>query len=634
MADPSRNPRVRGDPAQGMDRRDPDRASRQDLGDPGRARLAPLGPLDKNSAMSFRAAVLAGAVASLALSLAVRHPTAAQTTAAPLVLRYSFQPECLRKSAGAPCDTPRASKRLDLGPQIAVWLERGDGSFVDTLLVTNATAVRGIGNRPGYWRFPSNWHFPYGKRKMALPVWAHARGKTYDTLVIQDDDGMNDEEQALGFHESVSTPDPYYCLTFKPATWVFDVDAISCPTAMFNSAKGRLDPKQPKSYYPPRGDLTSFGPADCDMPSVSADACKNTSATHFGELNDLDAVASATPPYNDIFSGTWPIPADLPEGPYLLAVEVNKEFDNNPAHMHEAFRDPALPENGLRNNIGQPSVVWKVPFQLERAGRAQAAVTDITGYGDWDGETGTLHAPDSTISDGLGTGVGRLKVIARPALAGGMPVMGRVHVTTETPLTPDQCAMLPPDNGRVNGLAVAEVTDHDAHLDFTEAQDRGQAVEEYEIRYRVGDSMTLEQFLEATPAPMVVPRGPGLRLSVTLPELKPSFTYTVGVRARGGCVKDGPLSQLTFTTPALKFKQLSGCFVATAAYGSPLEPQVAALRRLRDRARASSGFAAVSVGLYERASPPVAALLRQTEIGRALVRAALSPIVGAAQAAE
>jgi hypothetical protein len=99
-------------------------------------------------------------------------------------------------------------------------------------------------------------------------------------------------------------------------------------------------------------------------------------------------------------------------------------------------------------------------------------------------------------------------------------------------------------------------------------------------------------------------------------------------------VKEGPLAQATFTTLAPMFKQLSGCFVATAAYGSALEPQVAALRRARDLARDRSGFAAVSVGLYERASPPLAGLLRGTDEGRAAVRSALSPIVGIVEAAE
>jgi hypothetical protein len=585
--------------------------------------------------MSSRTAVVAGAVALAASFFGTSHSASAQPAAPALSVRYTFQPDCLRKSLQSPCDTPKASKRLDLGPQVAVWLEKADGSFVDTLMVTNATAVRGIGNRPGFWKFPSNWHFPYGKRRMVLPVWAHARGKTYNTLIIQDDNGSGVAgEMALGFHESVSTPDPYYCLTFRPATWVFEVDAISCPTGMFNSAKGRFDPNQPKSWYPPRNDLTTFGPNDCDVIPSAGMQCPNTSARHFAEVNDLDAVASATPPYGGPFSATWPVPNDLPDGPYVLAVEVNKEFDGNASHMYEAYLDTTLPDNGLRDNIGQPSVVWKVPFAINRMAPAQAAVTAIAGYGDWDGATGTLHAPDSTISDTPGSGSGRLLSFTRPAIGGGAPVQGRVHVNTELPLGPEACASLPPDNGVITGLQALDVTDKDARIAFVEAQDRGKPVEQYEIRYLVGGTMTVEQFLQATPAPMVDPGPPGQVVSLTLSELKPKLTYTVGVRVRGGCVNEGPLAQTTFTTKSPTFKQLSGCFVATAAYGSAMEPRVAALRRVRDSARERSGIAAVSVGLYERSSPPLAAVLRETEAGRAAVRTALSPIVGVIDAAE
>jgi hypothetical protein len=577
--------------------------------------------------MTSRAALSAGVV-TLGLTLALLSRSAtAQTTPPPVVLRYTFQPECLRKAPGAPCDTPKASKRLDLGPQIAVWIEKGDGSFVDTLMVTNAVAVRGIGNRPGNWRFPSNWHFPYGKRTMALPVWAHARGHTYQTLIIQDDDGTmvpGKGELGLGFHESVSSPDPYYCLTFRNATWVFEVDAISCPTAMFNSAKGKFDPKQPPSYYPPRNDLTSFTQIDTT----------NSDARALAGINDLDAVASATPAYDNAYNGSWVIPDDLPEGPYVLAVEVNKEFDNNAFHMHEAFVDPSLKENGLVNNMGQPSVVWKVPFMLDRTKTQQASALEIAGYGDWDGMTGTLHPPDDTISDGPGTGRGRLLAIARPAIGGGSPVMGRVHLVTEIPLTPEQCGMLPPDNGRITGLEVPDegLTDKDARIEFIEGADRGQKIDQYEIRYSAGTEMTPETFREATPAPTVSPVAPGARAAVQLTELKANFTYTLGVRARGGCVGDGPLSTVTFMTKAPAFKTLHGCFVATAAYGSPLEPRVAAMRRLRDRARANP-FAAVSIGLYERSSPPLAALLGESEAGRAVVRTALSPLAELAEAA-
>ena len=106
----------------------------------------------------------------------VPRPASADCT----VLDYTFQPDCFRAAAHAACVfDPR---HPDLGPQIAVWLESADGtSFVDTLMVTNAVAVHGIGNRPGTWDMRSGPRFPYGRRPMALPIWAHARGKLYAT---------------------------------------------------------------------------------------------------------------------------------------------------------------------------------------------------------------------------------------------------------------------------------------------------------------------------------------------------------------------------------------------------------------------------------------------------------------------
>ena len=199
-----------------------------------------------------RACRLSPLLVPLALALVTRPaPAAAQSCAQ---LRYTFQPDCYRAAGSATC--VETIDRLDFGPQIAVWLESADGTrFVDTLMVTTLTASRGIGNRPGVWNFPSGPYFPYGKRAMALPIWAHARGTLYPTVVMQD--GM---ETWLGFHEEISSPDPYYCRPLQPDE--VNVDAITCPTR-FNSAKGKLDPTT-SAYYPPRADLTSFINADCD----------------------------------------------------------------------------------------------------------------------------------------------------------------------------------------------------------------------------------------------------------------------------------------------------------------------------------------------------------------------------------
>jgi hypothetical protein len=211
-----------------------------------------------------------------------------------------------------------------------------------------------------------------------------------------------------------------------------------------------------------------------------------------------------------------------------------------------------------------------------------------------------------------------------------------VHVSTEVPPSPAECTSLPADNGVISDVEVPDegVTSTDAQVVFVEAADRGHAVDQYEIRYREGKTMTEDTFGQATPAPTVVPSQPGQRRTVKLMNLKPSTDYTVGVRVRGGCVNQGPLAMASFTTKKLNFVQLSGCFVATAAYGSPLAPQVSALRRARDQLRRRTPFAAAAVGLYERASPPVASVLRESESGRAVVRQALSPLMSLVEAAE
>jgi hypothetical protein len=170
-----------------------------------------------------------------------------------MTLRYDFQPDCYHAAGDPAC--LRSIDRLDLGPQIAVWVESADRAmFVDTLMVTNMTAARGIGNRPGVSNFLSGPLFPYGKRSMALPIWAHARGKLYDAVVMQDG-----RETWLGFHESLSSGEPYYCRPLRPQE--INVDAITCPTR-FTSAKGKLD-SSTQTYYPPRNDLTMFSNGDC-----------------------------------------------------------------------------------------------------------------------------------------------------------------------------------------------------------------------------------------------------------------------------------------------------------------------------------------------------------------------------------
>jgi uncharacterized repeat protein (TIGR01451 family) len=71
------------------------------------------------------------------------------------------------------------------------------------------------------------------------------------------------------------------------------------------------------------------------------------------------------------------------------------------------------------------------------------------------------------------------------------------------------------------------------------------------------------------------------------------------------------------------------CFIATAAFGSDLEPEVVVLRQFRDRFLRASAPGRAFIAWYYRVSPPIAAFIRQRELLRSGVRAALIPVVAA-----
>ena len=69
------------------------------------------------------------------------------------------------------------------------------------------------------------------------------------------------------------------------------------------------------------------------------------------------------------------------------------------------------------------------------------------------------------------------------------------------------------------------------------------------------------------------------------------------------------------------------CFIATAAYGTSMAPELDILRTFRDRDLEPNSIGKRLASLYYIASPPIADVIAHSESMRALVRLTLKPII-------
>lgn len=87
------------------------------------------------------------------------------------------------------------------------------------------------------------------------------------------------------------------------------------------------------------------------------------------------------------------------------------------------------------------------------------------------------------------------------------------------------------------------------------------------------------------------------------------------------------------TVPSTPMPVVSGssnhCFIATAAYGSYLHPQVQLLRNFRDEYLLTNAPGRAFVAFYYRHSPPLADFISRHSVLRGVTRLALTPVVAA-----
>ncbi|HEX6240923.1 MAG TPA: CFI-box-CTERM domain-containing protein, partial [Polyangiales bacterium] len=121
---------------------------------------------------------------------------------------------------------------------------------------------------------------------------------------------------------------------------------------------------------------------------------------------------------------------------------------------------------------------------------------------------------------------------------------------------------------------------------------------------------------------------PGTPLEATIAGLRANTQYQFRVTPRDRpCAEMGGSVETAYTTPERTFTTVTPCFVASAAYGSPLAAQIGVLRALRDRHLANHALGRAFIDFYYAVGPTLAEPVREHPWLAGAVRAVLSPLV-------
>ena len=385
-------------------------------------------------------------------------------------------------------------------------------------------------------------------------MWAHKNGQSFPEVDFQDG---NDDD--LSHSIGISSSEPHFCRPLAPlGPDQMSYDTGTCPTTRVNTDKGKLSPTV-KTGYPPRDDL---GPHTAvDSPDIDT----------YTMLNPFDGVSQATPEGDVPAELVWQTPATLPDGNYVLFVEVNKEFDQNDTYSVTKYPPPdvAYSEYGEPYR-GQPSVVFRIPIAIGGTD-ATGSATDYAGYGDPDGLDGNLRVPDATISTTVpGSGALRLALTAD-----GYRVKATSHVQFDS-IAPAAVAAL--DATTLGGTT---------RISFRAPGDDGMTgqIAGYDIRLSPGepiDATNFESIGTKIPSP-ANPVAPGEPQHLDLPNLLPDSDDYLGIEPLDDCHNRGPLETLDVPHWLGGGAYVDACFVATAAYGSIMVRDVGMLRSFRDQ---------------------------------------------------
>ena len=495
---------------------------------------------------------------------------------------------------------------LDFTPaddlQIVVWLEDTSGNYQGTVFLTQLTGIYGIGNRPGMMEFNSAWAWPYGRRTTTFPVWAERHGEEFPTLVFQNNDDTN-----LSHPLPMSSREPFFCRPLRTTDSAWDTE--TCASIVYTD-KGMYD-FTTMSKYPPRIDHNYVPGTD------------SQDVQSFEQYNPFDAVSRATPPGGLPHTIVFAIPDHITDGDYVAWAEANREFDQNEFYDFPSPTGIPWSEYGLAYR-GQPSVVYRVPFTVGPTAPEVAYTESYFGYGDPDGLDGNIREPDGTITTDVdGSGASRLLLTVGEDETYRFRVRIRPNDDALEPGVPGDFTAVDVAADQVSATFIAPGND-----------DMIGTVAGYEIKYRAGTPITDENFEQPDMVAVasVLPEEPGTEQVVSFRNLQPNTNYYFGVRAYDECLNKGPIAVLHTRTPARESGDVDACFIATAAYGSVMQADVASLRALRDVALRSNAAGELLVTGYYTFGPALASVIRPSETLRELVRATLRPAVDVARA--
>ena len=121
----------------------------------------------------------------------------------------------------------------------------------------------------------------------------------------------------------------------------------------------------------------------------------------------------------------------------------------------------------------------------------------------------------------------------------------------------------------------------------------------------------------------------GNRTDCVIPGLDAGTTYFLACTAYSATGDESDFSgEIVYATDGgSSGSSGSRCFIATAAFGSGLAPEVLTLREFRDRYLLTNGPGQAFVDWYYRVSPNAAAFIAQHESLKTAVRWGLAPVV-------